>query len=67
MKREEFIDFVSKCIAVDKIHALLELEDELKHYLPEDAEKIEIAMGILSEVVESQTDITKPTLKQFEE
>jgi hypothetical protein len=67
MKREEFIDFVSKCIAVDKIHALLELEDELKHYLPEDAEKIETAMEILSVVVENQTFITTPVLKQFEE
>ena len=67
MKREEFIDFVSKCIAVDKIHALLELEDELKHYLPEDAEKIETAMRVLSEVVENQTNLTKPTLEQFEE
>ena len=67
MKREEFIDFVSKCIAVDKIHALLELEDKLKHYLPEDAEKIETAMRVLSEVVENQTNLTKPTLEQFEE
>lgn len=67
MKRDEFIEFVSKCIAVDKIHALLELEDELKHYLPEDAQKIEEAMLILSSVVENQTTITTPTLMQFEE
>jgi hypothetical protein len=67
MNSEEFIEFVSKCIAVEDIHRLVELRSALKCYLPEDKDKIDTALNLLQEVIDNQTNITKPILKQFEE